>query len=79
MTTTAQTADAREALLDATLTVNDVRARHPATAVVFTAFGIDSCCGGKRPVREAAAEAGVAPALLLAALADAIARASAAA
>ena len=38
--------------IDCTRTVNDVVARHPETLAVFTAWGVDTCCGGKHPVEE---------------------------
>ena len=49
-------------------TVNDVIARYPATVAVFNRFGIDACCGGAVPVREAAVRDGVDLTDLLAAL-----------
>jgi len=36
--------------------VADVAARNPATIRVFQRYGIDFCCGGKRPLAEACAE-----------------------
>ena len=62
------------ARLDASLTVNDVLARHPQAGAVFNAFGIDTCCGGGRSLADAAREDGCSADALLAALADAIAR-----
>ena len=59
-------------LTDPILTVNDVVARHPETVAVFNAFGIDACCGGAVPVREAARRDGADPDALLAALAAAV-------
>jgi regulator of cell morphogenesis and NO signaling len=50
------------------LTVNELVARYPRTAPVFRQFGMDMCCGGKVPVRAAAASHGVDEAALLAAL-----------
>jgi iron-sulfur cluster repair protein YtfE (RIC family) len=35
-------------------TVNEVLARHPATLPVFNLFGVDTCCGGEAPLRDAA-------------------------
>ena len=55
-------------VLDPTLTVNEVLLRHPATTVVFNAFGVDACCGGAASLADAARDAGVPPATLLAAL-----------
>ncbi len=42
----------------AELTVNEVIRLWPATVAVFNAYGIDACCGGAVPVREAAARDG---------------------
>lgn len=53
-------------------TVDDLMAAHPATMAVFNAFGVDSCCGAHRTVRDAAAEDHVDEAALLAALARAL-------
>ena len=50
------------------LTVNEVIRLYPATAATFSAFGIDSCCGGALPVAEAAKRHGVNIEILLAAL-----------
>jgi regulator of cell morphogenesis and NO signaling len=36
-----------------------IATRHPATIRVFQRHGIDFCCGGKRPLAEACAEAGL--------------------
>lgn len=54
-------------------TVDDLMAQHPATMAVFNSFGVDSCCGAHRTVREAAVEDRVDEASLLDALARAIA------
>src|SRR6516164_2766716 len=37
----------------ATKTVRDIALENPATIRVFEAFGIDYCCGGKKPLTEA--------------------------
>lgn len=42
------------ATIDETQTVNEVMAGHPETIHVFNRFGIDTCCGGGAPIREAA-------------------------
>ena len=47
--------------LDCRLSVNEVIARHPATAATFNAHGIDTCCGGSASVEEAAHRAGIDP------------------
>ena len=51
--------------LDLDTTVNDVLRCHPAAVAVFNAFGVDACCGGAAPLREAAKDAGVLPETLL--------------
>ncbi|MHB1310755.1 MAG: DUF542 domain-containing protein [Gemmatimonadaceae bacterium] len=53
-------------------TVDALMARHPATMAVFNAFGVDTCCGAHRSVREAAARDGVDETALMAALHRAI-------
>ncbi len=40
-------------------TVAGVRGRHPATAAVFAAFGLDSCCGGAHSLTFAARAQGI--------------------
>ena len=40
--------------IEAGSTVNEIVARHPETIPVFNGFGIDSCCGGGVPLRDAA-------------------------
>lgn len=54
-------------------TVNDVLHCHPATMRVFNAFGVDACCGGAQPLREAAHAAGILPDELLFAVESVIA------
>jgi regulator of cell morphogenesis and NO signaling len=39
----------------ATQTVRDIALENPATIRVFEAFGIDYCCGGRKPLAEACA------------------------
>ncbi|MCX6550638.1 MAG: iron-sulfur cluster repair di-iron protein [Acidobacteria bacterium] len=41
------------------VTIADVAARYPASIPVFERLGLDYCCGGKRPVGQAVAEAGL--------------------
>lgn len=48
--------------------VNEVIRTHPATVEVFNRFGIDACCGGAAPIREAAVRDGADPDALLVAL-----------
>ncbi len=49
-------------------TVDGLMASHPATMAVFNAFGVDTCCGAHRTVRQAAEEDGADPVELVAAL-----------
>jgi regulator of cell morphogenesis and NO signaling len=58
----------------ASLTVNEVMARWPATMPVLNALGIDTCCGGGDSLLEAADRAGVPLPVLLAAVEHAAAR-----
>ena len=51
------------------LTVNEFIREFPATVQVFNAFGIDACCGGAVPVRDAAERDGADAEALLEALA----------
>lgn len=62
--------------LDCSLTVNAVRAQHPSTLEVFNRYGLDTCCGGRLSVSDAAQAAGVDAIALCAALTDAIAAAA---
>jgi regulator of cell morphogenesis and NO signaling len=56
------------ASITADLTVNEVLLRAPATQPVFTAHGIDSCCGGARTLADVAQRHGLDLPELLAAL-----------
>jgi regulator of cell morphogenesis and NO signaling len=38
---------------DKSQTVREIAINNPATVRIFENFGIDYCCGGKRPLREA--------------------------
>ena len=58
--------------LDCTRTVAEVLHSHPATAAVFTRFGLDTCCGGVLTVEEAAHRHGLDSVALCAALRAAI-------
>lgn len=42
-------------------TVNEIIREHPETVEVFNRHGIDACCGGAVPVREAATRDGADP------------------
>lgn len=64
--------DAR-ARVPSELTVNEVIRRWPGTVASFNRFGIDACCGGSVPVREAALRDGADPEALLEDLGRAIA------
>ena len=35
-----------------TLTINDLLLRYPSVVPVLNGFGIDSCCGGAKPLGE---------------------------
>jgi regulator of cell morphogenesis and NO signaling len=50
-------------------TVAELARRFPAATRVFVRHDIDFCCGGERPLREACAKAGVAPEVVLDAIA----------
>ena len=50
------------------MTVDEVIQRFPAAVAVFKRFGIDACCGGALPIREAARRHGKDEKELLAAL-----------
>lgn len=57
---------------DARTSVNDLIALHPESLPVLNGFGIDTCCGGALPLGDAAAEHGIDPERLLAALRAAV-------
>ena len=59
-------------ILSPAMTVNEAIRLHPATVGVFNEFGIDACCGGAVPIREAAVRDGADPQVLLDALDDAV-------
>jgi regulator of cell morphogenesis and NO signaling len=50
------------------MSVNGIIQFFPATVAVFNQFGIDACCGGAVPLREAAIRDGASPEALLGAL-----------
>jgi regulator of cell morphogenesis and NO signaling len=52
-------------ILSADMTVNEAIRRYPQTIAVFNRFGIDACCGGARPIVEAAARDGADPVALV--------------
>lgn len=47
------------------MTLNEIMARWPETLEVLARHGLDTCCGGALPMREAAPRHGVEPAELL--------------
>ncbi len=47
-------------------TVGEIAAQAPAAVRVFEKYGIDYCCGGKRPLEEACRERGISPEAVLA-------------
>ena len=53
------------------ITVNELIREVPLTIPVFNSFGIDSCCGGGLPLKEAAQRHGLDVNTLLAAVANA--------
>lgn len=55
-------------IISPAMTVNEAIRLHPATVGVFNQFGIDACCGGAVPVRDAALRDGADPGRLVAAL-----------
>ncbi len=57
-------------------TVRDLVVEHPAARPVLERFGIDYCCGGAKPLGDAAREAGVRLEVVLTAVAEAIASAA---
>ena len=65
-----------EITLTAETLVKDVAARYPATLRTMEALGIDYCCGGKKPLAEATAAAGVPVQTAIAVLQAAIAQAA---
>ena len=46
-------------------TVGQLVTERPSRAKVFETFGIDYCCGGKKPLKEAAAAKGLDPTMVL--------------
>ena len=45
-----------------TKTIGEIARNNPASVHVFEKYGIDYCCGGKRPLEDACREKGVSPA-----------------
>jgi regulator of cell morphogenesis and NO signaling len=49
-------------------TVREIAVENPASIRIFEKFGIDYCCGGRKPLAEACAERALEPAAVLAAI-----------
>ncbi len=49
----------RASFISESATVNEILARYPSAIVVLNAFGVDTCCGGEMPLRDAALHARV--------------------
>lgn len=62
--------------LELAMTVNEALRRIPNAGLVLNAFGVDACCGGANTLEAAARDAGIAPAVLLDALASVLAPAA---
>jgi regulator of cell morphogenesis and NO signaling len=60
-------------VIDTTVSVDQMVARHPETMPVFNRFGLDTCCGGGAPIAEAARRDGANLDELVQALRDALA------
>jgi regulator of cell morphogenesis and NO signaling len=58
--------------IPAEMTVNELIRAFPHTIKVFNDFGIDSCCGGSTPVRDAAKRDGADAEAVIDALANMI-------
>ena len=65
-----------ETLIDTSVSVNEMVARHPETVPVFNRFGLYTCCGGGAPIADAAQRDGADLDLLVKALRDAVSAAS---
>ena len=55
--------------MTSTSTLAELAVTHPSAARVFYRYGLDFCCGGRRPLTEACAERGIDAEALLAAIA----------
>jgi regulator of cell morphogenesis and NO signaling len=58
--------------------LGDIAAAVPASLAVFERLGLDYCCGGKRPLKDAAADAGLDPEEVLRRIDEAVAAENAA-
>ncbi len=57
-----------ESSVTVSCTVNAALAKNPAAFKVLNSFGIDTCCGGRSSIGDAAAHARVDPSVVIAAL-----------
>lgn len=53
-----------------TMTLNEIAAAVPRAVEVFDRFGLDSCCGGARPLAVICVKHGLDPATVIRALRD---------
>ena len=53
---------------DASLSINEIICRVPASIAVLNAYGIDTCCGGEISLTETAKDIGVPPEEILRAI-----------
>ncbi|MFP5204758.1 MAG: iron-sulfur cluster repair di-iron protein [Acidobacteriota bacterium] len=60
-------------MIETTKTVRDIALEQPASIRVFERFGIDYCCGGRKPIEDACANKGLDVEKVLAALEEAAA------
>ncbi len=47
--------------LDETLTLNEIVSRHPEALPILHRYGLDTCCGGAKPLAEVAERHGFDP------------------
>lgn len=59
-------------MIETTKTVREIALEQPASIRVFERFGIDYCCGGRKPIEEACSTKGIAVDQVLAALEAAV-------
>lgn len=58
---------------DTEMTLNEITTRWPRTLGILSRYGLDTCCGGARPVKESAEKHGVDPDELIRELNEALA------
>jgi iron-sulfur cluster repair protein YtfE (RIC family) len=56
------------------MTLNEITGRWPETLEILARYGLDTCCGGARPLQESAGKHGVEPETLIRELRDALVR-----